>query len=75
VHVTGCHAPYVPAAVFSKSIKFIRTTCVNKLNVKQLIYKLLEAEKDLKSMRGLGYIQSSPVFFNLPHMYNCPPPL
>jgi hypothetical protein len=25
-------------------------------------------------MRGLGYIQSSPVFFILPHIYNCPPP-
>lgn len=28
---------------------------------------------NLKSIRGFGYIQSSPVFFSLPHMYNCPP--
>lgn len=32
------------------------------------------AEPNLKSMRGLGYIQSSPAFFILPHIYNCPPP-
>ena len=29
---------------------------------------------NLKSIRGFGYIQSSPVFFNFPHIYNCPPP-
>jgi hypothetical protein len=29
---------------------------------------------DLKSMRGLGYIQSSPELFILPHIYSCPPP-
>jgi len=29
---------------------------------------------DLRSMRGLGYIQLSPVDFTLPHMYICPPP-
>jgi len=30
-------------------------------------------KQNLKSIRGLGYIQSSPVFFILPHMYSCPP--
>jgi hypothetical protein len=25
-------------------------------------------------MRGLGYIQSSPALFILPHIYSCPPP-
>lgn len=31
-------------------------------------------EQNLKSITGLGYIQSSPVFFSFPHMYSCPPP-
>ena len=30
--------------------------------------------RNLKSITGFGYIQSSPVFFIFPHIYNCPPP-
>lgn len=36
--------------------------------------KITKKERDLRSMSGLGYIQSSHEFLIFLHIYNCPPP-